>query len=352
MYLLINTNFIIPKIVSFNTFEDSMKGLQEETIERTLEYNKKIYVIDENEQNTIYTSDDKYIYSSNFNYKNKKIIYTNEKIHYQDNGYWKKFNILNLNDNIKDNDEKNNNNMKLVIKEKKIENVKLDYENNEKNNNISKNENENKNKNDNEDKKVNKITYNKENEEKINEMIKMIEEVNELYQKELLKIKKLELNLRTYESKLNKLEKKKKDIIINEIIRTQTDYRTWKKIKYGLKDYDNEIEVLKPIEELEESNVTVPILFLSKYNYIEKIQNNESIIKLFDKINHLDLNASDVYENLSNDVVQFSNKYMKLSKELHYEFDDHEWSYLVNEMNLNSTNKLGSNIVSSSSLLE
>ena len=181
-------------------------------------------------------------------------------------------------------------------------------------------------------------------------MLKMIEEVNELYQKELLKIKKLELNLRTYNNKLKQLEKTKKDNIINEIIKTQSEYRTWKKIKYGLKD-NEEIDVLKPFDELKKSDDNVPILFLSKYNYIEKIQNNELIEKIFDEINQLNIN--DLYSDniLPNEnIVQFCNKYIKLSKELHYHFDDHEWSYLEQEMNLNSTNKLGSNIISTTKI--
>jgi len=150
---------------------------------------------------------------------------------------------------------------------------------------------------------------------------------------------------------LKKLEKTKKDNIINEIIRTQSEYRTWKKIKYGIKDDSDESDVLKPIEELEESNTVVPILFLSKYNYIEKIQNNESIRKLLDEINQLNLNDLYSDNSLPNEkIFQFCNKYMKLSKELHYHFDDHEWNYLENEMNLNSTNKLGSNVISSNKL--
>ena len=176
----------------------------------------------------------------------------------------------------------------------------------------------------------------------------MIEEVNDLYQKELSNIKRLELNLKTFENKIKKLEKVKKDNIINEIIRTQSEYITWKKIKYGIKE---DSEILKPINELEETNTIVPILFLSKYNYIDKIQNNEYIKILLDRINCLKLN--DLYADNKlpdDDIIMFCNKYIKLSKELHYKFDDHEWNYLENEMNLNSTNKLGSNIISSSKI--
>ena len=126
----------------------------------------------------------------------------------------------------------------------------------------------------------------------------------------------------------------KVELIFDDVIRTQGEYRTWKKIKYGLKNCNNDIDVLKPINELEESNNIVPILFLSKYNYIEKIQKNTSISKLLDNINLLNLNTLNNYETLPTEIVQFCNKYMKLSKELHYQFDDHEWSYLENEINL------------------
>ena len=395
MYRLVNTNFIIPSIIPFNTFEESIEELQYETISRTSEYNNKIYVINVKEQNIIYTSDDKNIYSNDLKYGNKKIIYTYEKINYIGNEYWKKFNIFDLNDDNKFVD------MSLTIKEKKINNVKFEYEKYEKceinNNELTTQSdtsitNSNKinnvnfeyekcenNKNDNNklttqlDTSITSITsitnsknniivnvespydtdnkiknYDADKEEKKNKIIKMIGEVNELYQKEMIKIKKLELNLKSYESKLNKLEKKKKDLIVDDIIRTQGDYRTWKKIKYGLKNYNNELDVLKPIDELEESHDIVPILFLSKYNYIEKIQKNVYISKLLDKINNLNLNILNDSEILPSDIVQFSNKYMGLSKELHYQFDDHEWSYLENEINLNSTNKLVSNVVTSS----
>ena len=50
---------------------------------------------------------------------------------------------------------------------------------------------------------------------KRDEMIKMIEEVNDLYLTEICKIKKLELDLKTFDTKLKKLEKTKKDEIIN-----------------------------------------------------------------------------------------------------------------------------------------
>lgn len=370
MYLLCNTNFLIPIIKNYDSLEDSLRELQIETILRTQDYNDKIYVIQKNNQNIIYTSDGKHIYSTNLISGIKTNIFINKKVNYNGNEYLQQYylsnslinnlepNISGFIENIENSDDMN---MNITINEKKNKNIRFvdddtsmtiqDITNKTSLNNESLNikvldmvdEQTN-----NQTEIKNVIKEDLEKEKKKNEIMKMIEEVNDLYQKELSNIKKLELNLKTYDSKLKKLEKTKKDNIINEIIRTQSEYRTWKKIKYGLKDDSDETDVLKPIDELKESDTVVPILFLSKYNYIEKIQKNESIRKLLDEINQLNLN--DLYSDNSlpdENIVQFCNKYMKLSKELHYHFDDHEWNYLENEMNLNSTNKLGSNIISS-----
>jgi len=370
MYLLYNTNFLIQRIKNYNKLEDSLRELQIDTISRTQDYNNKIYVIQENEPNIIYISDGEHIYLMNLTNSKKTKLFTNKKINYNGNEYWEQYYLSNtstsnleqnsLNTMVNNLNNKITDEMNITIGEKKSKNIRFEDDNtsfiiqniadkqsfasNDKTNNQNNIIN-------NFNNKENKENYDVEKEEKRNQIIKMIEDVNDLYQKELSNIKKLESNLKTYDSKLKKLEKIKKDDVVNEIIRTQSEYRTWKKIKYGLKDDSDESDVLKPIEELEESNTIVPILFLSKYNYIEKIQNNASIRKLLDEINQLNLN--DLYANnlLPNEnIVQFCNKYLKLSKELHYHFDDHEWNYLEDEMNLNSTNKLGSNIISSNKI--
>ena len=385
MYLLYNTNFLIQRIKNYNTLEESLRELQIDTISRTQDYNNKIYVIQENEPNIVYTSDGEHIYLINLTDGEKTKLFTNKKINYNGCEYWQQYYLSNTIDSKKNlnNDkitDKITDKMNITIGEKKSKNIRFEDDNtsfiiqnmsnltstksdflngvidmvdrqttndkiniqNEIINNNGDNNNDNNNDNKSED---------IEKEEKRNQIIKMIEDVNDLYQKELSNIKKLELNLKTYDSKLKKLEKTKKDNIVNEIIRTQSEYRTWKKIKYGLKDDSDESDILKPIEELTESNTTVPILFLSKYNYIEKIQNNESIRKLLDEINKLNLNDLYADNSLPNEnIIQFCSKYMKLSKELHYHFDDHEWNYLEDEMNLNSTNKLGSNIINSNKI--
>ena len=351
MYQLINVNFLIPKITKYDTFEEALEGLQQDTILRSIKYTDKIYMLKEKEENTIYTSDGEQIYmnySTKDNIPVKKIIYTYKKINYFENVY-----IQSIETQYINYDTSQETKMHLKINEKKKVNLNVKFidENiitQQTPTSTTPSTTPSTSTNINNDNQINKQDIINEKKE---EIIKMIEKVNELYQKELSKIKKLELNLKTYNFKLKKLEKTKNDNIINEIIKTQSEYRTWKKIKYGLNKDTNETDILKPISELEESGEKVPILFLSKYNYIEKIQNNESISKLLDEINQLNLN--DLYSNNllpNNNIVQFCNKYMKLSKELHYHFDDHEWSYLEHEMNFNSTNKLCSNVVSSNKI--
>lgn len=351
MYQLINTNFLTPKILCCSTLEDALEQLQYETVSRLQEYTKNVYVLDKEKENIIYTSDGLHIYSSDLEKSDEtKIICKYKKISHMGTEYYKKITTQKLNfDNVTISD------MNLKINEKKYSNVKFvnDICVKEQLPKINKNT-ENKNE---ELKVVNKEVVNEEvKDDKKDEMIKMIEEVNELYVKELSKISKLQIYLKTYDVKLKKLERTKIDNIINSIIRTQSEYRTWKKIKYGIKENCDETDVLKPLSELEQtnevvSNDKVPILFLSKFNYMENIQKNVSVGKILEEINQLNLN--DLYTNntIPNDnIVKFCNKYMKLSEELHYHFDDHEWSYLEHEMNLNSTNKLGSNVVSSSKI--
>ena len=346
MFQLINTNFLIPKILCYSVLECALEELQQETVSRLQEYAKNVYIVETKKENIIYTSDGVHIYLCELTKPNQtKIVYTYKKIIHMGTEYYQKITIQELIfdnklDTNHDTKQDTNTNMNLKINEKKHSNVKFV-------NDIDVKE---------ELFEITEIKNKHMDNKKEEELIKMIEDVNELYQKELLKIRKLQLNLKTYDTKLKKLERTKMDNIVNDIIRTQSEYRTWKKIKYCLKDDNDDTDVLKPISELEQTNEIVqidkvPILFLSKFNYMDNIQKNESIIKLLEEINQINLNdlySDDLFP--TNNIIQFCNKYMKLSKELHYHFDDHEWSYLEHEMNLNSTNKLGLNVASSSKI--
>ena len=344
MHIFINKNFLTPIIKNYFTLEDALNKLQNETILRSNEYNVNVYVINNN-SNEIYNSDGNVIYLNYLNSNKQPIIFYkyidtnfmgfNYKIKYKQ--IEKNISIDNINkqENTINNENKCIDNMNITFNNKKNNYIFENKINLETENKINL-ETENKsNINNKQDKIIVENNIIKEN--KKEELLKLIEQFNELYQKELSNIKKLDLIIKSYDTKIIKLEKNKKDEIINNIIRTQSEYQTWKKLKYIIKE---ENDVLKPTNELELSDKTVPVLFLAKYNYLEKIQTNETIKKLLEDLNKINLNELYSEDKLIDEqITKFSNKYMKLSKELHYKFD-HEWDYLENELNVNSTNKL------------
>lgn len=390
MYTFVNKNHLIPIVISNLTDKSAFNKLYQDTICRNEEYNNNVYLVYEKDDGLeLFFSDGNNIYSKNdFNNNDKytSIVNNLSKLNFMGNNFLLPYtnikNILEVKKNqIKEMnltiENKSHNNIILKENNKKVSfennlcSKKIDInenfylkteivsnpsdstnnnivENNLSGNNLSENnlsENNLSNKNNNTDKvtenSLGKIEENgvnrvEENEKK-EQLITLIEQVNDLYQKELSNIKKLEMNLKVFDTKLNKLNKKKRENVINNLIKTQTEYQTWKKLKYKIND---DIDILKPIEELELSGKTVPVLFLSKFDYINKIQENTGISSLFDEINLIDLNKLYTDNILPDDkIVQFCEKYVKLSKELHYHFD-HDWDYLDNEMNLNSTNKL------------
>ena len=351
MYIFINKNYLVPIVKYYENRIDALNKLQNETIFRNNDnFTNNIYILNEyDEQTILYFSDGKVIYKKNINSQELVIFYKYNTSFFMNTNYvlsWTEKQIQENNDDMKISFETKQTTNNILVDNGNIENISLKLSNNYSNNNLNeiKNENENENvneiKNENVNENVNEKEFNIEYIKKKEEIIKMIEEVNELYQKELSNIKKLELNIKSYDLKIAKLEKKKKDDIISEIVRTQSEYRTWKKIKYIIEDDDNEQTILKPLEELTESHNIIPILFQSKYDYLDKIQTNESIKNLLNEINLINLNELYSENNLIDDkIIKFCKKYMNLSKELHYTFD-HEWDYLENEMNVSSTNRL------------
>jgi len=160
----------------------------------------------------------------------------------------------------------------------------------------------------------------------------------DLYNLELNNIKKIEFKIKSLDSKLEKLEKKKREKIISDISRTKGDYETWKKIKYII-NKDSLEDIFKSEEELKlREEPVIPILFTAKYNYIENAVKNEKIKNIFEVLNKINIDELYISEtiNLEKELIDFCNKYYELSKkELHYNFD-HDWDYLDLEMNANS----------------
>ena len=169
-------------------------------------------------------------------------------------------------------------------------------------------------------------------------LLKTCEQVMDLYNLELSNIKKTENQIKTLNSKLEKLEKKKQEQIIKDITRTKSDYETWKKLKYKI-GRDEENLVYKPEEELElREDPTIPILFTAKYNYIDTSVKNDKVKQIYMELNKLNIDELYIQDSIDLDpnIIKFCEKYYKIAKnDLHYKFD-HDWDYLDTEMNADS----------------
>ena len=294
MYILVNNNYIIPEIYNFENEFLAFNTLQKKTYCRNYEYCKNIYLL--LEINNIYTNlyyvNENNIYNKNLlKNENDSIYYTNIFLYFNNNKYLIPYNKK---DNCSDfeNDLKE---LNIIIGDEINNNCNIVISNN--------------------DKILNNQELNKIDNENIREeenLAKMCEEVLDLYQKELSNIKKLELNLKSYDSKLSKLKKRKIEYILNNVNRTKSEYQTWKKLKYKI---NNELDMFKYMDELEINNDidSIPILFLSKFNYIDKLMLNQNITKIFEIINNIDLNELYNEDKIPDEnIILFCNKYIKL----------------------------------------
>ena len=203
MYTFVNKNLLIPIIITDLTEHDAINKLYYETINRSNEYNELVYVVYEmNEEIAIYYSDGSGIFYKNILSDEIIIKYRYKKIKLLNNQY-----IFKIKTDIeKINNNSDINSMSLSICNKFSDNIML-LENSRKDDN---------------NEIINSIDKNNKNNLQKKKLIKLIEEVNEMYNKEISNSKKLEKNLKTFDNKINKLNKKKKEIIINDIIKTQS----------------------------------------------------------------------------------------------------------------------------------
>lgn len=346
-YTIVDRNLLIPKIETKDEFFDGLEELHKKTYLRSKEYNKNVYMVQysgvrfegiiKSDGEKIYEvdSDDNIIRYIEVDYS---YLYIKKTSHNNLSGSSNQINpdsksITNLTTDLSIVCKKNEDNNKCSI----IKNVKIDCENLD---NMDININSNKAssvliddsdklliKNDSE----NKIS--KEKEDKKNELLKMCEQVMDMYNLELNKIKKTELNLLSIDNKIKKLLNKKREKIFENITRTKDEYETWKKIKYDIPK-DNQSMVILPESELElRENPVIPILFVAKYNYIEKILENEQIKEIFTTLNKINLAELYVKDEIDLDpkIIKFVEKYTDISKkDLHYKFE-HDWDYLDNE---------------------
>ena len=352
-YILINNNYIIPEKIECDNLNEILISYSKIIFKRELSYLKNLFIIQQVSflnKLIIYSDNGKeiFIHNNNETYKLCDILFLN--LNLNSNDYYNieivynkeiqnklenkdEFNIK-IDNNILQENLIEKNNMDLIIKEKK-NNIIVDVNNQQQY--LLKEEEEERN--DEEKKEEEKI-----DEEKRAKLLEHCESVYKIYQEELTKIKKLEIDLNINKNKLKKLEKKRNDIILNNIKLLQNDYRTWKKIKFILKE---ENDILKDTSELElketKDDKEIPIIFQSRYEYFDSINNQEdqSEAKLLIELNNIDL--IEYYTENNNDIkdsiINFSKNYKKIHKELSYKFS-HDWDYLDTEMNETSTNKL------------
>jgi hypothetical protein len=355
-YILINNNYIIPEKIECDNLNEILINYSKIIFKRELSYLKNLFIIRQvsfvnkliifsdngkemfiHYNNATYKLCDIFFLNLNLNsndYYNIEIVYDKEIQKKLENNEEFSTNIQILEENLS---EKNN--MDLIIKEKK-NNIIIDPNN--QNNQLNENNiNHEINKEENEENKEEKV---KIDEKKRAELLEQCESVYKIYQDELTKIKKLETDLNLNKNKLKKLEKKRSDIILNNIKLLQNDYRTWKKIKYVLKDED---DLLKDISELElkdlEDDKEIPIIFQSRYEYFDYLYNqeNQSTTKLLIELNNIDLIKyyTENDNSIKESIITLAKNYKDIHKELSYKFS-HDWDYLDTEMNMTSTNKL------------
>jgi hypothetical protein len=313
-YIFVDKNFLVP-VVNETTYNMALNTLINTITNKNSSYINNVYIVVINStifHELIYAKDN-FIYQKINNNVKKLFNYTKINTNYS-------FNNNVFINNYFDYDQNNSNDEIVIINNSNINNI------NNINNNVQ------------DDNLVITEEMIKED-EKRKEILKACEEVMDLYTLEEHKMKKLELNLKSLNNKIEKFKKIKNDKIFNNITKIKNDYRTWKKLKYVINNND---DLLKDISELEKTEIkNIPILFLAKYNYIDNTQENVELSKLFFKINNLDLEKIFMNNDLSNleDVIIFSEKYNKLLKKLHYKFD-HDWDYLDEQDSTTSNNSL------------
>lgn len=333
-FTLVDKNLLIPEISFSNDLFDIIIQLYKKVYQRDLNYCSNIYIV--KSVNCQYESIIKFennIFYEIINNSKKRLDINLKNIFIETNTIQK---ILYEQEPIKTKEDKK---MEIIIEDK------LDYNDNtqieeDKVSNIEKSNKpisipvQIKSESESEEDKKKK----EEKEKKKENLLKLCEQVMDLYNLELSNIKKTENKIKTLNSKLEKLANKKRDKIIKDISRTKGDFDTWKKLKYKI-DRDDTETLVKPFEELElRKDQTIPILFTAKYNYIENAIKNENIKKIFDTLNKLSIDELYIRDELGLDenIIKFCDKYYEISKkDLHYKFD-HDWDYLDSEMNQDS----------------
>jgi hypothetical protein len=283
-YTLVNKNRLIPHILYFDNEKSAINELIEITnyCNNSALYLKNIYIVCETDNNN-------YII---FNNGNNIIKLFNDKTEIINYSYTTSENILNKLENLFINNKKIELNIKKNIKSKMIDIQNIDIQNNDKENNDKEN--------------------NKNNDED-NELKRSCNEVFQLYNQEILKIKKIENIIKNLEKKEEKIINKIKNDNIDKINKLYYDCNTFikinEKVNYSV-------------------NFSVPELFSKKYNYFYNLCNtSDDFNVILKKIKEFDINNINDNIKIDNDLISFAKKYFDESKELNNTFD-HNWDDL------------------------
>ena len=297
-YVLVNKNKIIPQIIQHLNKNTLLSMLYDLTLDKNTEYCKNIYVVNVYDYDNIYISNGKHLYQI-INDTNVKIDFENIQ---------NELSILTKINNSFNNFVTNNTeNIKMIINKNNNSNIVIDDELKNNNSNIIIDDELNKNKIANQD------------------LLHKCKEVKDLYNISNLNIKKIEINLKNLDKKIQSLTKKRRDIIISNLSLIKNEYNTYNKINKNI--IDNELD----------ENANIPILFLSKYIFIKKLLLNNNNIKILHMINEMDIEKLYINDDIQmdNDIIIFCNKYNKVSKNLNYKFD-HQWDFLGEDDDINS----------------
>jgi hypothetical protein len=159
------------------------------------------------------------------------------------------------------------------------------------------------------------------------EIIQMIEETMEIYQKEVFRIKDIEKQIKILDDNKKSILKKNKEKMLTNLSKLKNDYDIYKKIQRK-KNVKSEFDI--------------PSLFVLKYNYFNQLFADEQNKVILEKLENLDLDEilNMGYE-INEEIVSISNKYGDDSKKLNIKFD-HSWEDL--ELETEATEKNNSRL--------
>jgi len=299
-YVFVNKNSIIPEIIYEKSYNNILKIFYNFIKNQNANYCQNVYIVKLNNNEIISII----FYKKNnfFEVDKNNITNMNININNIDNQQiYEKFKNFIKNDNI--NVQIKNDNMNVQIKNNVESNINIQIKNNvESNINIIEDNNQN-------------CEIDLEKEEKKKKIIIMCEEVKQLYNLQVIKIKKIQTQINNIDKKIKNLIKKRNEEIVSNIILIKNEYDAYLKIK-------NNFENIK--------NFEIPILFLSKYEYINNIIKNPKYKSYYDEIEKIDtekLFIEQDVDNINPNIIKYSKEYLTISKNLNYKFS-HDWDYL------------------------